>query len=78
MIKEKSQRKYGKKVIDLQGTQGNAFVLLAMAKDLHTQLKNVIPLPDIKVIQSEMTSSHYDNLILVFDKYFGEYVDLQK
>jgi len=78
MIKEKSQRKYEKQVIDLQGTQGNAFVLLGKAKDLHRQLKNVIQLPDIKTIQSEMTSSSYDNLILVFDKYFGEYVDLQK
>lgn len=78
MIKEKSQREYRKQVIDLKGTQGNSFVLLAIAKDLHRQLKNVIDLPDIKVIQSEMFSSGYDNLILVFDKYFGEYVDLQK
>lgn len=78
MIREKSEREYKKQVIDLQGTQGNAFVLLGIAKDLHKQLKNVIDLPDIKTIQSEMFSSSYDNLILVFDKYFGEYVDLQK
>lgn len=78
MIKEKSQREYKKQVIDLQGTQGNAFAILGIAKDLHKQLKNVIDLPDIKVIQSEMFSSGYDNLILVFDKYFGDYVDLQK
>lgn len=78
MIKEKSQKEYRKQVIDLTGTQGNSFVLLGIAKDLHRQLKNVIPLPDIKTIQSEMFSSGYNNLILVFDKYFGEYVDLQK
>jgi hypothetical protein len=78
MIKEKSERSHTKKVIDLQGTQGNALALIGIAKDLHKQLKNIIDLPDFKIIQSEMMSSNYDNLIKIFDKYFGNFVDIQK
>ena len=60
-------------VIDLTGPDGNAFVLLSYAKDLSRQLKL-----NYKNIFDEMTSGDYENLIAVFDKYFGEYVDLER
>ena len=79
MIKESDMREYKKPVIDLMGTQGNAFAILGIAKNVHRDLKRQgIELPDFKVIQSEMMASNYNNLINIFDKYFGDYVDLQK
>jgi hypothetical protein len=60
-------------VIDLNGPEGNAFVLLGYAKNLSRQLDL-----DFKVIETEMTSSDYENLIETFDKYFGDYVILER
>lgn len=65
--------KRGKMIIDLTGPQGNAFCLLGIAKELCRQLnKDFVP------IEKEMTSGDYENLINVFDREFGEYVDLYK
>ena len=60
-------------VLDLTGPQGNAFSLLGNASSLAKQLGL-----DDKQIQSEMTSGDYENLISVFDKYFGDYVILER
>ncbi len=49
--------------------QGNAFVLLGIARDLAVKLDL-----DWNYIHSEMTSSDYENLIQVFDHYFGDFV----
>ena len=62
-----------RQVIDLTGPQGNAFFLLGTASKLAKQLDL-----DGKAIQSEMMEGDYENLIKVFDKYFGEYVDLER
>ena len=70
MIREKTDRSL---VIDLTGPEGNAFVLLGYAKNLAKQLDF-----NFEKIQTEMTSSDYENLIQVFDKYFGEYVILER
>ena len=55
--------------IDLSGPDGNAFVLLGYAKTYAKQLGL-----DVDCIQDEMKSGDYENLIEVFDKYFGEFV----
>lgn len=60
-------------VIDLTGPDGNAFTLLAYAKGYAKQLRL-----DYKKIFDEMTSGDYENLVNTFDKYFGEYVDLER
>ena len=62
---------HGKLVIDLTGPEGNAFVLLGHAKNLAYQLGL-----DGEDIKKRMVSGSYDNLVEVFDKEFGEYVDL--
>ena len=59
--------------IDLTGPDGNAFVLLGYAKNYSKQLD----LP-WKKIQNEMTSGDYENLLQVFDKYFGSFVTLYR
>jgi hypothetical protein len=59
--------------IDLTGEQGNAYYLLVVAKNLSKQLGY-----DSKQIREEMTTSDYENLIQVFDKYFGNYVILYR
>lgn len=67
----KSRSAIKKQEIDLSGPDGNAFVLLGYAKGYCKQLGI-----DFKKVKEEMTSGNYDNLIHVFDKYFGDYVDL--
>ena len=59
--------------IDLTGPQGNAFYLLGTASNLAKQLGF-----DSKEIQSEMMSGDYENLVKVFDSYFGSFVILER
>lgn len=70
MIREKQIRE---NIIDLTGPDGNAFSLMATATNLAKQLGF-----DDKEIVEEMTSGDYENLISVFDKYFGDYVILER
>lgn len=60
-------------VIDLTGPQGNAYVLLGYAKDYAKQLGL-----NFDTIMTEMMSSDYENLIQVFDHYFGDFVVLER
>ena len=55
--------------IDLLGPDGNAFVLLGIAKDLCNKLDL-----DWNYVYSEMTSGDYENLIQVMDHYFGDII----
>jgi len=64
---------HSRQKIDLNGPEGNAFVLLGYAASYAKQLGL-----DKKEITTEMTKGDYENLILTFDKYFGEYVDLYR
>ena len=57
--------------IDLTGPQGNAYYLLGTAEAFAKQLNL-----DDEAILEEMQESDYENLITVFDKHFGDYVDL--
>jgi len=67
-------KNYNKKqVIDLTGPDGNAFVLLGTAKKLSKELN----LNSGEVLE-EMMSGDYENLITVFDSYFGDFVDLER
>jgi len=65
--------KIGPVEIDLTGPDGNAFVMIGHAKSLAKQLGL-----DGKKIQTEMMSGDYENLIKVFDGYFGDYVTLYR
>ena len=71
MIKHKPIE--SKITIDLTGPEGNAFVLIGYASKLAKQLGL-----DSKAIQAEMMSGDYENLIKVFDGYFGEFVVLYR
>lgn len=71
MIRQKSQP--SEIVIDLTGPEGNAFSLMARASDFAKQLGF-----DSGQIIEEMKSGDYENLISVFDKYFGDYVVLER
>ena len=70
MIRKKTS---GPMVIDLTGSQGNAYFLLGTAKNLAKQLEL-----DPDPITQEMMSGDYENLIRVFDRYFGEYIILER
>lgn len=60
-------------VIDLTGPDGNAFALMGYANRFAKQLK----LPSEK-ITSEMMKGDYEHLLHTFDKYFGDYVILER
>ena len=70
------KEKFRKRVIDLNGPEGNAFCLLGTAMSLCKQ----IGIDDTRTeeIVDEMKSSDYEHLILTFDKYFGMIVDLER
>lgn len=60
-------------VIDLTGPEGNAFALMALANRYARQLGL-----DGDTIVAEMQSGNYENLVQVFDRYFGDYVILER
>ena len=62
-----------KRVIDLTGPDGNAFVLLGIAKGLCKQLEI-----EDDIILDDMKSGDYEQLIETFDNYFGELIDLER
>ena len=72
ILKKESRRQ----VIDLTGPEGNAFYLLGTAMNLCKQIG--ISSSRTKEIMDEMKSSDYENLIQLFDKYFGKLVDLER
>lgn len=69
-IEEKPCRKIE---IDLSSPEGNAFVLMAYAKQYAKQMQK-----DGNAIIKEMMSGNYENLINVFDREFGDFVTLYK
>jgi hypothetical protein len=101
MIKSKSEMRRGPIEIDLTGPDGNAHVLLGMAKDFAKQIwredlvereerlkdnavRRLMDLPEAgpnwmaDKICAEMMESDYENLLNVFDKYFGSFVTLYR
>ena len=72
MIRNKIENK-GPVVIDLTGPEGNAFALLGYAKQYAKQLNF-----DADKIINKMTEGDYENLLTVFDRYFGDYVILER
>lgn len=62
-------------IIDLNGSDGNAFALMAYAKRFATQLgwndKGA-------ALINEMMSGDYEHLLEVFDNSFGEFVILER
>ncbi len=75
MIRKKEERT-GPIVIDLTGPQGNAFVLLGIANDFAKQLGW-----DPKKrgdLNTELISGDYEHLLKTFDKYFGDFVILER
>jgi len=56
-------------ILDLKGADGNAFVLLSVAKDL--SYSNKFNWDDI---YGELTKSDYENLVNVMENYFGDQI----
>ena len=71
MIRKKQPK--SEMVIDLTGPDGNAFVLMATATNLARKLG-----PDSDKIVKDMKSGDYENLVNVFDSYFGSFVILER
>ena len=76
MIKSHKELEYKKIEIDLNGPEGNAFLLIGLASRLGKQLN--MDKFRIKCIQDEMMLSDYEMLVQTFDKWFGDYVILYR
>ena len=63
------KKKVTKREIDLTGPEGNAFMLLAIAKDLCHAYGH-----DWKTVHAQMTDGDYEWLIQTMDYYFGDYL----
>ena len=59
------------RVIDLDGPEGNAFMLMGLAQRMSRQLG-----VDSEKVVGEMKSGDYANLVKVFDNYFGSLIAL--
>ena len=60
-------------IIDLTGPDGNAYALMAYAHKFSKQLGI-----DSNTVIGEMMAGDYENLLSVFDSYFGNFVILEK
>jgi len=60
-------------IVDLTGPDGNAFVLLGMAKRWARDLQL-----DYKSIQAEAMAGNYEHLLSVLDNHFGDYVIFER
>jgi len=75
MIKDRKEIKHRTIEIDLNGPEGNAFVLLGYASRLGRQIYGY---EKTECILEEMKLSSYELLLLTFDKYFGSVVTLYR
>jgi len=74
MIREKQPKP--EIVIDLTGPQGNVFFLLGAADRLGKQIGYT--LEEREILNHEMKSGDYENLINVFESHFGHFVILER
>lgn len=81
-IYDRGERLRGKIEVDLQGSQGNAFVLMGIAKQVYRSLgDSALILCEGKTIDeiiNEMTSGDYDHLVDTLDHYFGKWIDIYR
>jgi hypothetical protein len=73
VIKSKDEMPIRKAEIDLTGPDGNAFVLLGIARKSAKMLGL-----NAEEIAADMMSSDYEHLIEVFDHHFGENITLYR
>ena len=65
----KKQKTKGKIKIDLTGPDGNAFVLIGMARGWAKQMGL-----NASEISAEMMSGDYEHLLSVMEKHFGDHI----
>jgi hypothetical protein len=68
-IVPKANKKEKKVEIDLTGPDGNAFVLMGIAKNLAKQLGL-----DGEMITKEMMLGDYEDLLQTMEDYFGDFI----
>lgn len=66
--------KFSKPVLDLRGPDGNANVILGTARQFARQLR--YSKDKSNDILKEMMSGNYKHLVEVFDREFGDYIDV--
>ena len=65
-------KKMSKPVVDLDGSNGNAFALMGMASQF-ARASGIDP----DIVLDAMKDGDYINLLKVFDEYFGDFIILE-
>jgi hypothetical protein len=73
MILSREEKPNRKPEIDLSGPDGNAFVLIGIAKRYARDMGL-----DGEMIAKEMMLGDYEDLLATFERYFGEHVILYR
>tara|TARA_B100002019_G_C21222130_1_gene575316 strand:+ start:1008 stop:1238 length:231 start_codon:yes stop_codon:yes gene_type:complete len=76
MIRDRQDLEQRPIEIDLQGPEGNAFLLIGKASKLSKQLGH--SKEEIEDIKNDMQSGDYEHLIDVFEKHYGDFVILYR
>lgn len=71
-LKIKENKPFEKIKLDLTGEDGNVFAVIGLGR----KISNKIGI-DFKPIQKDMMSSDYGHAIRVFEKHFGDFVDIE-
>lgn len=61
-----------KQIIDLTGPEGNVFALIGKARSLAKQLG----IDNYSDIRDDMMTGDYEHALEVFERHFGDYVEL--
>lgn len=71
-LKIKEEKPLKKIKLDLTGEDGNVFVVMGLANKLSNQIGL-----DFDPIRKDMMSKDYGHAIRVFEKHFGDFVDIE-
>jgi hypothetical protein len=76
MIRKKEKNIVSEIIIDLDGPDGNAFVLLGIARNLATQ--SGYSIEEIQKLIDDMRSGDYEYLLEVLDEHFGAVLIMER
>jgi hypothetical protein len=74
MIRDKNEKPSGPIEIDLSGPKGNTFELAGIGRNIGKQLG--FSNAKLEKINKEMFAHDYENVLKVFEYYYGDYVIL--
>ena len=77
MLADRSTMPVSEKIeIDLLSSNGNAFVLIGICRDLGRKMGKTYA--QLQAEQTELMSSDYEHLLSVVEKYYGDHINMYR